>query len=138
MALEWFEPDLQMGDPTLHPDWMDDYQEFALELQTNFGPDDPIGDAEQQLDHLSMKDGQHINKYIVEFNHLATQDEISQVGKPQTLGELRTLAQTIDSRYWEHKSEVTCQTKMLGTQSLTSKGNSNTTSSKPPNILQTL
>ncbi|KIK74205.1 hypothetical protein PAXRUDRAFT_20111 [Paxillus rubicundulus Ve08.2h10] len=54
MALEWFEPNLlQMGDPTLCLDWMDDYQEFIFKLQTNFGPHDPIGDAEHQLDHLS-------------------------------------------------------------------------------------
>ncbi|KIK77766.1 hypothetical protein PAXRUDRAFT_70378, partial [Paxillus rubicundulus Ve08.2h10] len=77
MALKWFKPNLlQMGNPTLHLDWMDDNWEFVFELQTNFRPHDPIGDAEHQLDHLSMhhmKDGQHINKYIIDFNHLATQ-----------------------------------------------------------------
>ncbi|KIJ04871.1 hypothetical protein PAXINDRAFT_48659, partial [Paxillus involutus ATCC 200175] len=154
MALEWFEPDLlQLGDPALRPDWMDDYREFVLELQTNFGRHDPVGDAEHQLDHLSMKDGQHINKYVVEFNRLATQvrgygegalrhhfynglpdrikDEISCIGKPRTLGELCTLSQTIDGRYWERKSEVARQTKTSGTQPSTSKGNSNTSSLKP-------
>ncbi|KIK86995.1 hypothetical protein PAXRUDRAFT_14459 [Paxillus rubicundulus Ve08.2h10] len=55
-------------------DWMDDYWEFILELQTNFGPHDPVGDAEHWLHHLSMKDRQHINKYVVEFNHLASQE----------------------------------------------------------------
>ncbi|KIJ12762.1 hypothetical protein PAXINDRAFT_14330 [Paxillus involutus ATCC 200175] len=123
MALEWFEPDLlQLGDPALCPDWMDDYREFVLELQTNFGPHDPVGDAEHQLDHLSMKDGQHINKI---------KDKISRIGKPRTLGELRTLSQTIDGRYWERKSKVARQTKISGTQPSMSKGNSNTMSSKP-------
>ena len=58
MALEWFEPDLLlMEDPALHPLWMDNFREFVLELQTNFGPHDPVRDAEHQLNHLSMKDG---------------------------------------------------------------------------------
>ena len=86
------------------------------------------GDAEHQLDHLSMKDGQCINKYVVKFNQIALQvwgygegalrhhfynglpdqikDEISRVGKPTTLYKLCTLVQAIDVRYWEHKSEV--------------------------------
>ena len=74
MALEWFELDLlQMEDPALNPAWMNDFKEFILELQTNFGPHYPVGDAEHQLDHLSMKDGQRINKYVVEFNQIALQ-----------------------------------------------------------------
>jgi hypothetical protein len=47
---------------------MNNYQEFVKELQTNFGPYDPIGDAEVQLMTLDMKDGHRINKYVVEFN----------------------------------------------------------------------
>ena len=73
MALEWFEPDLLLAeDLALQPLWQDDFKEFILNLQTNFGPHDPIGDAEHQLDHPSMKDGQRINKYIVEFNRIAS------------------------------------------------------------------
>ena len=111
MALEWFEPDLLLAeDPALQPLWQDDFKEFVLELQTNFGLHDPIGDAEHQLDHLSMKDGQRINKYVVEFNRIALQirgygegalqhhfynglpdrikDEVSHVGKSSTLSNL--------------------------------------------------
>ena len=33
-------------------------------------------------------------------------DEITHVGKPDTLHELRSLTQSIDSQYWEHCSEV--------------------------------
>ena len=74
MALEWPELDLLlMEDPALRPLWMDNFREFILELQTNFGPHDPIRDAKHQLDHLSMKDGQHITKYVVEFNRIASQ-----------------------------------------------------------------
>ena len=39
----------------------------------NFGPYDPVGDAEYQLDHLTMKDGQRITKYVVKFNQIMTQ-----------------------------------------------------------------
>ena len=85
MALGWFEPDLLQADNSdpssdpssdsseLHPLWMENYQEFVLELQTNFGPYDPVGDAEHQLRHLSLKNEQRINKYMVEFNCLACQ-----------------------------------------------------------------
>ena len=86
-----------------------------------------------------MKEGQNINKYIVEFNRLTRQvygygdgalchifysglpdcikDEISHIGKPHTLDGYHTLVQTIDARYWEHKSEISCQTKNSSTPS---------------------
>ena len=111
----------------------DDFKEFILELQTNFGPHDPVEDAEHQLNHLSMKDGQRINKYVMEFNRIAVQirgyregalwhhfynglpdhikDEVSRIRKPSTLFDLRHLAQAIDVCYWERKSEVSRQMK---------------------------
>jgi len=46
MALKWFKPDLLSDGLSSRPDWMDDYSKFMLELQTNFGPHDPSGDAE--------------------------------------------------------------------------------------------
>ena len=134
MALEWFEPDLLSSDaPDDRPLWMDDYTEFMTELQQNFGPHDPQGDAEAQLEQLDMRDGHRINKYIVEFQRLASQvrgygdgalrrqfysglpprikDEVSRVGKPDSLTELKALAQTIDARYWERKGEVSRESK---------------------------
>ncbi|KAG6326335.1 hypothetical protein ID866_12754 [Astraeus odoratus] len=111
MALEWFKLDpLSSSDLEDHPLWMDDWKEFIIELQSTFGPHNLVTDAENQLDHLQMKDGQHINKYIVEFNRLASQvrgygdgalhhyfysglpdrikDEICWVGKLQALEDL--------------------------------------------------
>jgi hypothetical protein len=133
MALEWFEPDLLSRDLNNQPDWMDDYSAFMLELQTNFRPHDPVRDAEMQLEQLYMCNGNHINKYIIEFQCLASQvrgwgdgalhhqfyngllarikDEISCQGKPTTLLEFKTLTQTIDARYWECKGEVSCESK---------------------------
>jgi len=149
MALEWFELDLlNSGNPRACLIWMDNYQQFVQELKSNFGPHDPVGDTEHQLDNLSMKDGQKINKYIVEFNCLTSQvhgygdgalhhifysglpnrikDEISHVGKPRTLDGYRALAQTIDARYWERKSEIVRQTKgsMSSSSNSASKSNS--------------
>jgi hypothetical protein len=55
MALEWFEPDLLSTDaPATRPLWMDNYVEFMAELQDNFGPHDPAGDAEAQLQQLQL------------------------------------------------------------------------------------
>ncbi|KAG6326426.1 hypothetical protein ID866_12663, partial [Astraeus odoratus] len=107
IALTWFEPDLLNAILGTEPAWADDYSEFVIKLTTNFGPHDPVSDAEHQLDNLSMKDGSQINKYIIEFNRLATQvcgygegalrhmfynglpdrikDEIACVGKPPRL-----------------------------------------------------
>ena len=149
MALEWFEPDLlNVSNPNARPIWMDSYHQFISELKSNFSLHDPVGDAEHQLDNLSMKEGQKINKYVIEFNHLAGQvcgygdgalrhifysglpdrikDEISRVRKPYTLDGFRTLVQTIDARYWERKSEISCQTK---NSSLPSSSNSKSSAS---------
>ena len=134
MALEWFKSDLlNVSNPNAHSIWMDNYYQFAFKLKSNFDPHDPVRDAEHQLDNLSMKEGQKINKYVVEFNCLAWQvhsygngalrhifysdlpdcikDEISRVRKPHTLNGFCTLMQTIDARYWECRSEISCQTK---------------------------
>ncbi|KAG6327963.1 hypothetical protein ID866_11126 [Astraeus odoratus] len=133
IALTWFEPDLLNAIPGDEPTWADDYSEFVIKLTTNFGPHGPVSDAEHQLDNLSMKDSNRINKYIVKFNCLATQvhgygegalchmfynrlpdrikDEIAHVGKPPHLVNLCTMVQGIDARYWECKSEIACQTK---------------------------
>ncbi|KAG6327568.1 hypothetical protein ID866_11521 [Astraeus odoratus] len=61
IALAWFEPNLLDAIPGADPAWADDYSEFVIELTTNFGPHDPVGNAEHQLDNLLMKDGSHIN-----------------------------------------------------------------------------
>ncbi|KAG6327684.1 hypothetical protein ID866_11405 [Astraeus odoratus] len=64
ITLAWFEPDLLDAIPGADPAWANDYSEFVIELTTNFGPHDPVGDAEHQLNNLLMKDSSHINKYI--------------------------------------------------------------------------
>ena len=69
MTLEWFKPDLlNSGDLADHPRWMESWVHFIAELQSTFGPHDPITDAEHQLKHLRMKDTHCITWYIVDFN----------------------------------------------------------------------
>ena len=151
MALKWFEPDLlRFADPDTHPYWMSDWQEFVIELQTTFSPHDPVANTEHQLDHLHIKDTHCINRYVVDFNRIASQiqgygdgalqhhfytslpdqikDEISRVGKPKTLNGLRALTQEINARYWKHKEEVAHQTKSApSTTTTTSKSTSGKT-----------
>ncbi|KIO07413.1 hypothetical protein M404DRAFT_23923 [Pisolithus tinctorius Marx 270] len=97
---------------------MDSWKEFIIELQTTFRPHNLVADAESQLDHLQMKDNHQVNKYVVEFNQLASQvqgyDEVCQVSKPRTLHKLHHLAQEIDAHYWECKEEVQHSSKHQG------------------------
>jgi len=152
MTLEWFEPDLlNSGDLADRPHWMDSWVHFVAELQSTFGPHNPIADAEHQLEHLQMKDAHCVTWYIVDFNRLASQvqdyrdgmlcrlfysslldrlkDEIARVGKPLTLHGLRALCQEIDARYWECKDEISCTTKSQPTPSPTKPSNSGGNSS---------
>ena len=121
----------ESGSPTYDVSWLSDYSEFISELHIHFGPFDPEGEAEAELENLRMRDNQRITKYLVEFNRLAARvqwgnaalrhqfsnglpprikDEISRFGKPDNLQELRTLSQTIDARYWERRSEAARET----------------------------
>ncbi|KIK15211.1 hypothetical protein PISMIDRAFT_115501 [Pisolithus microcarpus 441] len=166
MALEWFEPDLlDTRDPAdCHPLWMDSWLDFVAELQTTFGPHNPVADAEHQLDHLHMKETHCVNCYVVDFVCLASQvqgygvgalchlfnsrlpdhikDKISRVSKPNTLNGLQALAQEIDAHYWEHKEEVACQTESSGGSSSSNTATKQTpvtreTSRNPMGILHT-
>ncbi|KAG6327488.1 hypothetical protein ID866_11601 [Astraeus odoratus] len=138
MALKWFEPDLlSSSNPRSHPLWMDNWTKFVIKLQSTFGPHNPVTDTKNQLNHPQMKENQHINKYMVEFNWLTSQvrgygdgalchqfysglpncikDEICCIGKPRNLDDLHYLAQEINMHYWEHKEEVQHANKSSGT-----------------------
>lgn len=127
MALEWFEPDILEVDEDNIPAWGSDFTAFVQELQINFGPHDPVASAETNIENLRMRDTDRISKYIVRFNQNAVRigwgdaalrhqfykglpgrikDEISRVGKPDSLPALRNLAQNIDARYWTRRDEV--------------------------------
>src|ERR1700723_1619599 len=127
MALAYFETSLLEPDILNPPAWEDDYSEFVEELKLYFGSSDLIGESESKIENLTMKSSQHIAKYIVKFNRLATitgwdghalrhqfyrglpsriKDELARIYKPATLPALKALAQSIDSRYWEREEET--------------------------------
>ncbi|KAG6326649.1 hypothetical protein ID866_12440 [Astraeus odoratus] len=112
MALEWFELDLlSSGNPRSHPLWMDNWTEFVIELQSTFGPHNPVADTKNQLDHL-----QRLPDHI--------KDEICCVGKPCNLDDLRYLAQEINVHYWECKEEVQHANKSKSKPTTSSNANS--------------
>src|SRR5712664_1181720 len=123
-ALDYFEPSILDSDE--YPEWIDNYSAFLRTLRSVFGPIDPTTDAEDGIDHLRMQDNQKIVKYNIEFNKLASRtgwddgvlqhryysrladrikDIMGQQGKPPTLEDMKILAHSIDSRYWERARE---------------------------------
>ena len=136
LALEFFEPTLLDSDEA--PEWLEDWNTFVGLLRQQFGPIDPSADAEDSIDNLKMRDGQHIVKYNVEFNRLAIRtgwdnnvlrhryysgladrikDNMGYHGKPSTLDEMKRLAHSIDSRHWERQREKSRSEKSHPTKS---------------------
>ena len=56
-ALNWFEPSLTSG---IDIPWLSDYSKFVSKLYSHFGPFDPEGEAEAELENLHMCDNQRI------------------------------------------------------------------------------
>ena len=126
-ALGWFEPMLFSPAP---PAWADDWDLFHMELEANFGPFDPVGEAEAKIETLVMAEGSRSMIYLVEFNRLASciqwdnhtllgqaykglacriKNEMVHHNQPVTLLDLHKLVQAIDYHYWEWKAEITCE-----------------------------
>jgi hypothetical protein len=127
-ALQWFEPSILDDDEeeSVELDWMFNWRAFVQELNTNFGTIDPVGDAEDDLENLKMKDTQRIIRYNVEFNKYAARaqwdqkalqhryykglpdrikDMMGNQGKPDTLKGMKIAAQQMDARHWERVRE---------------------------------
>ena len=64
-ALSWFEP--MLFDLAL-PAWVNDWDLFHMELETNFGLFDVVGEAEAEIKTLVMAEGSCSAIYFVEFN----------------------------------------------------------------------
>ena len=124
-ALGWFEPAL-FG-PAL-PAWAGDWDLFHMELEANFGPFNPVREAEAEIETLVMAEGSRSANYFMEFNRLASRiqwddhalfrqaykglahcikHEMVHHDRPVTLLDLHKLMQAIDYRYWEWKAEIT-------------------------------
>ncbi|KAG6327059.1 hypothetical protein ID866_12030, partial [Astraeus odoratus] len=112
----------------------------------------PEGNGQTEHTNQTLK---QFNKYIVEFNCLATQvhgygegalchifynglpdcikDKIAHIGKPPSLIDLHTMAQGIDVHYWERKSEIAHQAKTNPQSSSSKQSSSGGSSSKQSN-----
>jgi hypothetical protein len=125
-AAEWFEVPPFMDEDAPVPEWDGNYPVFVQELQTAFGPFDPVGDAEDDIRQLRMKHSERITKYVIAFNRLAgiigwgmlalrhqfytglptrIKDDLVKVDYPNTLLGVRTAAERIDQRYWKREAE---------------------------------
>ena len=67
--LGWFKPGLFALSP---PAWVHNWDLFRAELESNFSPFDPVGDAEAEIETLVMAEGSRTTTYFVEFNRLAS------------------------------------------------------------------
>ena len=149
-ALEWFENDILNEDEDFVPFWRINFAEFRKELRSVFGPQDPVADAEAEIEALAMKETHRVNKYIIEFRRHSIQldwgdsalkrrfyrglperikDELVKHEKPRTLRELQTLAQNIDRRYWERRNEVARSSNKSGQSKQEKKSDGKTKSS---------
>ncbi len=123
-AQKWFEPSLYVGAPIPH--WDGNFALFVQELQTNFGPHDPVGDAEAAIKVLTMKTNDKLATYQVEFDALAgvigwddnalrsifysglprrIKDEMMRQSYTPTLAGVKLVARIIDARYWQRDAE---------------------------------
>ena len=109
IALSWFKPELLDLDKNNPPQWYIDYNHFVGILTRSFMPFDTVTDVENKLGQLQMHKDHHINRFLVDFQCLASlirwgdsalhfqfykampshiKDEISCVRKPDTLNRL--------------------------------------------------
>ena len=118
-ALSGFEPRLFNPSP---PAWVNNWDLFCTELESNFGLFDLVRDAEAEIKTLVMAEGSCSTTYFVEFNHLMShiqwdnhallcqiytglagciKNEMVHHDWPITLQDLHKLVQAINYRYWE-------------------------------------
>src|SRR6266481_8876881 len=133
--MDCFEPYLHDTDNP--PPWVSSYDLFCEELESNFGSFDLEGEAEAELEVLRMPKNDRATKYFVEFNRLSSRikwgeatlcwqaynglarhikNEMVHHPKLTSLAELCKLVQAIDSRYWERKAEITCDSATTSTR----------------------
>ena len=130
-ALGWFEPALFS---LALPAWVNNWDLFRMELEANFGPFNPVGEAKAEIETLVMAEGSCSAIYFVEFNRLASRIQwddhalLRQVYKglahriknemvhhdwPVMLLDLCKLIQAINYQYWERKAEITHEANPL-------------------------
>ena len=124
-ALRWYEPNLELEDYDL-PDFTLDWEVFEETLKTTFGEPNPVATTAHKLGNLTMRDGNHITRYNIDFNKYAVltgfdkralptmyykgftpriKDGLMYSSRPGTLRALQTQAQNLNLRYWERRDE---------------------------------
>src|SRR6266481_6548684 len=68
LALGWFEP--MLFDQDEDPPWLFDWPLFQSKLSANFRSFDLVGEAEAEIEGLSMPESSRVTLYFVEFNCL--------------------------------------------------------------------
>jgi hypothetical protein len=122
-AKSWFTD--YFKDPANIPTFMDDWALFIIELQRNFGLEDEIGAAEEELRKLTMNDRDHATYFVARFRavvsnlqdtwndrtlrnqlyaklapRLRSQFVSSGTPVPSTLEPLITTVERFDRAYW--------------------------------------
>src|SRR5258708_17863091 len=113
-------------DLDLTPAWCHSWLEFTKELRTHFGPTNPVGSAEIELQHLVMASNTRLSECLVHFNTLALwvgwgeqvhcfqfydglpeclKDWLAMLGKPDSLHKLVLVTQQYNNLYWERQEE---------------------------------
>ena len=124
--MDYFEPGLSTE---IEPAWLSHFPTFRSELQTHFGPYNPFGDAEAELEQLVMKDNHKAVRFFVEFNRIVSRlgdeygnsallrraylalpkrlkDKMIHHPKPKSLESFRELVLRLDQRYWERRGKI--------------------------------
>ena len=73
VALSWFKLELLDLDDNNPPHWYVDYNQFMEVLSKTFGLFDAVTDMENELRQLWMCKEHHVNWFLVDFQHLASQ-----------------------------------------------------------------
>jgi len=102
-------------DPNNTAHWMWDFRVFINELEINFGPHDPVGDAEKALTDFTMKDNSRILKYNVEFWCLASKLDWNESALRACYYRGVT-ASTLYRSLTRRKTDYTCRTPIQGTR----------------------
>ncbi|KAF5346102.1 hypothetical protein D9757_014024 [Collybiopsis confluens] len=132
-ALSWFEPEILNPNLLNPPAWLFSFEKFITELQENFGPFDPIGDAEESLNELRMDNSERVIEYNTKFNAYAAlvnwndsalqfvyrkglapriKDDLKNITEHRNLRIFKTQIAELDNKYWKrvHERKVKART----------------------------
>ena len=128
--LDWFQNAVTHGSSGLKSTaWLSSTWVFIDELRRLFSLCNPVNEATVRIENLRYKDAGKAMKYTLNFNQdvLCTswnnkalyqqfykglpdrlKDELTRIGKPETLIPLQHQVQVLDQRYWERQAEISC------------------------------